>query len=45
MKKVKKILLITQKIHENDDDLAFVVLWINKFIRQGFDVRVMGNQI
>ena len=41
MKKVKKILLITQKIHENDDDLAFVILWINEFIRQGFDVQVI----
>ena len=32
-----KLLFITQKIHEDDDDLAFVVLWIKQFIREVFD--------
>lgn len=34
-------LFITQKIHQNDDDLAFVILWIKEFIKQGVDVRVI----
>lgn len=37
----KKILFITQKIHEDDDDLAFVTQWVDEFIRQGFDVQVI----
>lgn len=39
--KKTKLLFITQKIHQNDDDLAFVILWIKEFIRQGIDVRVI----
>ncbi|OGF27377.1 hypothetical protein A2477_04030 [Candidatus Falkowbacteria bacterium RIFOXYC2_FULL_47_12] len=35
------LLFITQKIHQNDDDLAFVILWIREFIRQGVDVQVI----
>jgi len=35
------LLFITQKIHQADDDLAFVILWIKEFIRQGVDVRVI----
>ncbi|MCX6731766.1 MAG: glycosyltransferase [Candidatus Parcubacteria bacterium] len=35
------LLFITQKIHENDDDLAFVILWIKEFIRQGVSVQVI----
>ncbi len=40
MSKVK-LLFITQKIHQHDDDLAFVILWIKEFIRQGVDVQVI----
>ncbi|MCK5591484.1 MAG: glycosyltransferase [Candidatus Pacebacteria bacterium] len=36
-----KLLFLTQKIHQDDDDLAFVILWINEFIRQGFEVEVV----
>lgn len=36
-----KLLFITQKINENDDDLAFVVLWIKEFINQGASVNVI----
>jgi glycosyltransferase involved in cell wall biosynthesis len=36
-----KLLFITQKIHENDDDLAFVILWLNEFVRQGIEVQVI----
>lgn len=39
-----KLLFITQKIHQNDDDLAFVILWIKEFIRQGADVKVICLQ-
>lgn len=35
------LLFITQKIHQNDDDLAFVILWIKEFIKQGVEVRVI----
>lgn len=35
------LLFITQKIHENDDDLAFVILWVKEFIKQGVDVQVI----
>ena len=35
------LLFITQKIHQNDDDLGFVILWIKEFIKQGVDVRVI----
>jgi len=40
-KNIKKLLFITQKIHKNDDDLAFTILWIQEFIRQGLDVEVI----
>lgn len=36
-----KLLFITQKIHQRDDDLAFVILWIKEFIKQGADVQVI----
>lgn len=36
-----KLLFITHKIHEQDDDFAFAILWIKEFIRQGFDVEVI----
>lgn len=36
-----KLLFITQKIHEKDDDLAFTILWIKEFIRQGVEVKVI----
>lgn len=36
-----RLLFITQKIHENDDDLAFTILWVEEFIKQGFDVEVI----
>jgi glycosyltransferase involved in cell wall biosynthesis len=39
-----KILFITQKIHQDDDDLAFVILWIKEFIRQGAEVQVICLQ-
>ena len=39
--KQTKLLFITQKIHEKDDDLAFVILWVNEFRRQGVDVQVI----
>ncbi len=41
MRKKTTVLFITQKIHEHDDDLAFVTLWIDEFIRQGMDVRII----
>jgi len=41
MKKNEKLLFITQKIHENDDDLAFVPQWIDQFIKCGFEVQVI----
>lgn len=36
-----KLLFITQKIDMEDDDLAFTILWIQEFIRQGFEVSVV----
>lgn len=36
-----QLLFITQKIHEKDDDLAFVILWLNEFVAQGMDVQVI----
>lgn len=36
-----KLLFITQKIDEQDDDLAFVTQWVDEFILQGFDVEVL----
>lgn len=42
MAKIKNnLLLITQKIHSKDDDLAFVILWIDEFVKQGFNVTVI----
>lgn len=39
--KINKLLFITQKIHQDDDDLAFVILWVKEFIRQGMEVEVV----
>src|SRR3989338_5565417 len=36
-----KLLFITQKIHQHDDDLAFVILWVKEFMRQGVAVQVI----
>ena len=36
-----KLLIITQKIHQADDDLSFFILWIKEFIRQGVKVEVI----
>ncbi len=36
-----KLLIVTQKIDKNDDDLAFVILWVKEFIKQGVDVSVI----
>jgi glycosyltransferase involved in cell wall biosynthesis len=36
-----KLLFITQKINSKDDDLAFVILWIKEFIKQGAEVKVI----
>lgn len=36
-----KLLFITQKIDEKDDDLAFTILWIKEFINQGVEVEVI----
>lgn len=36
-----KLLFITQKIDEQDDDLAFVTQWIDEFIAQDFEVEVL----
>ncbi len=36
-----KILFITERINEQDDDLAFVIEWIEEFRRQGFEVEVI----
>lgn len=36
-----RLLFITHKIHERDDDFAFAILWIKEFIRQGFEVEVI----
>lgn len=38
---MRRMLFITQKINESDDDLAFVILWVKEFIKQGIDVRVI----
>jgi len=43
-KKDTRLLFITQKIHQSDDDLAFVILWIKEFIKQGIDVQVICLQ-
>lgn len=36
-----RLLFVTQKIHQNDDDLAFAILWVKEFMRQGVDVQVI----
>jgi len=36
-----KLLFITQKIHSHDDDLAFVIQWVDEFIKQGMEVKVI----
>jgi glycosyltransferase involved in cell wall biosynthesis len=40
-KRKNKLLFITQKIHKDDDDLAFVIQWVDEFIKQGMDVQVI----
>ena len=39
-----KLLFITTKIHERDDDFAFASLWVKEFIRQGFDISVICHE-
>lgn len=39
--KKNRLLLITQKIHENDDDLAFFIQWVDEFVKQGMEVQVI----
>lgn len=39
--KSMKLLFITHKIHEKDDDFAFTSLWVKEFIRQGFETEVI----
>lgn len=36
-----RLLFITTKINERDDDFAFTSLWVKEFIRQGFNVQVI----
>lgn len=36
-----KLLFITHKINERDDDFAFASLWAKEFIRQGFETEVI----
>ncbi len=36
-----KLLFITERINEQDDDLAFVIQWIEEFIRQCTEVEVI----
>lgn len=36
-----KLLFITHKIHELDDDFAFASLWVQEFMRQGIEVQVI----
>ena len=36
-----KLLYITHKINEDDDVFAFTSLWVQEFIRQGFDTTVI----
>lgn len=36
-----KLLFITHKIHEQDDDFSFTSLWVKEFIRQGFEIEVV----
>ncbi len=44
MEKYKKLLFITQKIDEQDDDLAFVTQWVDEFILIGYEVEVLCLQ-
>lgn len=41
MEKKSRLLFVTQKINEQDDDLAFVTQWVDEFIRAGFLVEVI----
>lgn len=36
-----KLLFITQRINDQDDDLAFVIQWIDEFIKNGVEVQVI----
>lgn len=40
-----KLLFVTTKIDEHDDDFAFAAQWVDAFIRQGYDVQVVCNQL
>lgn len=44
MEQSKKLLFITQKIDEQDDDLAFVTQWVDEFIAAGYDTEVLCLQ-
>lgn len=35
------LLVVSERISEHDDDIAFHVLWVKELIRQGFDVEVI----
>lgn len=41
MEKKSKLLFITQKINDQDDDLAFVTQWVDEFIKNDFSVQVV----
>lgn len=36
-----KLLFVTQEINEEHDDLAFVIHWVDAFIKKGYDVQVI----
>ncbi len=36
-----RLLIITQKINDTDDDLASIILWAKEFMRQGFEVEAI----
>lgn len=39
-----KLLYVTPKIDEHDDDFAFSALWVDAFIRQGYEVQVVCHE-
>lgn len=36
-----KLLFVTHKVHEHDDEYSFTILWAHEFARQGFEVIVV----
>jgi len=36
-----KLLVVSERINQADDDIAFHVLWVQELVRQGFDVEVI----